>query len=246
MTATPDPLDRLRAADPASGAVSQPDPSLLEEILMTDTQTPGTQHPDAQTPGTPSPATEPHAPVPAGGPSTAGRPRLPLLLGVAAALLVVVGIVGAVLAGGGDDTTDQAGVDTGALPTNPDAGDDPAAGGVITEPGDPAAGSEVTSCVEQYSPETLAQREYAFDGTVSSVDGDTMTFTVNEWFNGGDADTITLDHQGYAGMLLDPNTPLDVGARALVAGDGGFVWSCGFTQLHTDAGAAEWRSATAG
>lgn len=221
---TPGPLDRLRAANPVPHTVSQPDDTTLEEILMTTSES--TAGPAATSPM---------------------RKKLPLLLGVAAALLLVVGVVGA-LASSGDDK----GVDTGEV-AGP-AGDDPAAdpidpNGTDGDPAiDPAAGgpadnSQVTSCVETYSPETLTNREYAFDGTVTDTDAVNMTFSVNEWFSGGTDATVTLKHQDYAGMLLDPNTALDVGTRALIAGDGGFVWSCGFTQLRTDESAAEWRAA---
>ena len=94
-------------------------------------------------------------------------------------------------------------------------------------------------------------REYAFDGTVESVDGDAMTFAVNEWFAGTPdqtaSATVTLDHQGLVGMLFSPQGPaLEPGTRVLSAGDGGFVWSCGFTQQHTPELADEWRTALAG
>jgi hypothetical protein len=31
------------------------------------------------------------------------------------------------------------------------------------------------------------------------------------------------------------------GTRLLVSGDGGFAWSCGFTQPYDDATASQWR-----
>lgn len=223
----PGPIDRLRAANPVPHAVSQPDDTTLEEILMNTTTSQSDE-------STTLPATSP------------ARNRLPLLLGVAAALLLVVGVIGALVNANDDD----AGVDTEdvAGPSSDDLTTDPAIDDGSSTPADPnaAAGSEVTSCVESYSPETLSNREYAFDGTVTAVEGPNMTFTVNEWFSAGEGETITLDHQGYAGALLDPQTPLDVGARALIAGDGGFVWSCGFMQLWTEESAAEWRAAFAG
>lgn len=227
---TPGPLDRLRAANPVPHAVSHPDDATLEEILMT-TTAPATE----TDPGSPNPSPEPK--------------RLPLILGIAAALLLVVGVVGALAFSGDDDpaTGEVAGSDgdePAADPIDPNGGDgdpaiDPAAGG-------PAGGSEVTSCVESYSPETLANREYTFDGTITSVDGPNMTFEVNEWFSGGTEATVTLDHQGLAGGLLTPDIAIEPGTRVLIGGDGGFVWSCGFTQLWTEDTAAEWRAAVAG
>ena len=215
MTERPhDPMERLRAADPAAGSTS--DPSLphvrdtLEGILMTDTITP--VRPDR--------------------PTSSAR-RTPWML-AAAALLVVAGIVAAVTLGGDDATTD----DLAARPAMPSND------GESVDPGQ----SQVTSCVESYDLTTLANREYAFDGTVTSVDGQDMTFTVEEWFAPGPydgaADTVTLDHQDLAGMLFAPEGPaLEPGTRVLVAGDGGLVWSCGFTQLHDPAVAEQWRTA---
>lgn len=107
-----------------------------------------------------------------------------------------------------------------------------------------AAGSSL-SCVEVYSPETLPGREVAFDGTVISVDGDEVTFRVGHWYRGGSGDTVTL-----AGALTlagqtsaGQPTGLEPGTRMLVAGDGGFAWSCGFTQPYDAATAAQWQAA---
>lgn len=214
-----DPIERLKAANPVPGVVEEPDPHLLQEILMTTT----------------SPA-RPTGELPSGpeAPDRRSGRRLPAVLAAAAALLVLAGVVGALVIDGDDSPAD----DEVASPI----GDGPA-----TDLVDPAAGgSDVTSCVESFSPETLRDRDYAFDGTVDSVEGPDITFAVNEWFAGGTESTVTLDHQGYAGMLLDPNTALEPGTRALMAGDGSMVWSCGFTQLWSDGTAAEWRQAFAG
>ena len=217
-----DPIDRLRAANPVPEASSDPsDPvvtATLEEILMTDP-----------------------TPTPLDPPDRSSRRRPAPWLVAAAALLLVGGIVGAVLLAGGDSTRE---VTDEALPDPSETPVDDSGSGT-----DPGATSSATSCVELYSPETLPNRDYAFDGTVSSVDGGDITFTVHEAFSGPDdlraeGATITLDHQGNAGMLFSPDGPaLEPGTRVLAAGDGGFLWSCGFTQLHTEELAHEWRSA---
>ncbi len=224
----PDSIDRLRAADPAAGTTT--DPTLprvratLEEIIMS--------QPEQDTAST----TEPIEPI-----AAPRRGRAPWLL-VAAAVVVLAGVVGAIVTSGDDSTTEDDLALSGDVAEEPTSDD-----GVATDPG--AAGeSSVTSCVESYDLDTLDNREYAFDGTVESVEGNDMTFTVNEWFAAttvdGTADTVTLDHQGYAGMLFAPDGPsLEPGTRVLVAGDGGFVWSCGFTQLHDAALADQWRTA---
>ncbi len=229
-----DVLARLRAVDPVPRPVSQasdgPVRATFEEIIVSSTQTdprPGEAGPGARRP--------------------ASWLRDPRILAVAAALVLAAGIVGA-LALGGDDPTST--VDSAAPATEEAAGDQPTGDEPLpddadTDPG--ATGSALTSCVAQYSLETLTEREYAFDGTVTAVDGRDMTFAVNEWFAGGEGDTVTLDHGDHVGMLFAPDGPaLEPGTRVLAAGDGGFVWSCGFTQLHDPALADQWRSAFPG
>lgn len=225
-----DVLARLRAVDPVPEPVSHPTDgpvrATLEEILMSPTGT----------------ATDPTTPQ---GPGPDPRPqpwfRTPRVLAVAAALLLIAGVVGALALTDGDD---EAPLDTAAPTTElPDDAADPSQSGPVSPGGD----SGMTSCVELYDLETIKHREYAFDGTVASVDGMQMTFDVHEWFGPGEGDTVTLDHQGYEGMLFAPDGPaLEPGTRVLVAGDGGFVWSCGFTQLHDPAVADQWRAARTG
>ncbi|MEX2556076.1 MAG: hypothetical protein WEB06_10625 [Actinomycetota bacterium] len=101
------------------------------------------------------------------------------------------------------------------------------------------------SCVELYSPETLANRQVAFDGSVKSVSGDEVTFTVGEWFKGGTSEQITLKGASTLGGITSagPSVSLDPGSRLLVAGDGGFAWGCGFTQPYSQAVATDWRAA---
>lgn len=103
----------------------------------------------------------------------------------------------------------------------------------------------IGSCVEFYSLSTLPNRELAFDGTVSAINGNEVTFTVNNWYRGGTESTATLDGNGLVGGAITsaggPN--LNIGERYLVAGDGGFVWSCGFTQPYEPSTAQQWRDA---
>lgn len=101
------------------------------------------------------------------------------------------------------------------------------------------------SCVELYSIDTLTNRQLAFDGTVASVVGDRVTFTVGEWFKGGSEAEITLEGASTLGGITSagPGVSLEPGSRLLVAGDGGFAWGCGFTQPYSRDVAAEWRVA---
>lgn len=109
--------------------------------------------------------------------------------------------------------------------------------GPVTPPGQ-------ALCVELYSLETLAKRAVAFDGTVKSVAGDQVTFTVGQWFKGGTATEITLEGASTLGGITSagPTVSLEPGTRLLVAGDDGFAWSCGFTQPYDAGVAASWRT----
>lgn len=150
------------------------------------------------------------------------KPRRPRMLALAAAgaTFTVAAVTAAALALGG--ANDPA----------PIAADDPG----------PAGGS-MLMCAEIYSLETLAARQVAFDGTLTSIEGDQLTFEVNEAFRGVDADTVTIRGgdvvAGETALVGGP--ALKVGDRALVAGDAEFAWGCGFTQAYDEAVAASWR-----
>ena len=105
-------------------------------------------------------------------------------------------------------------------------------------------GTGIGSCVETYSPETLANRDFAFDGTVTAINGDGVTFAVTERFIGSGGDEVTLTATGMTGTSITtaggPN--LAEGVRYLVAGDDTFVWACGFTQPYDADVAADWAS----
>ena len=150
----------------------------------------------------------------------------------AAALVIVVAIAN----GGNTDSPAAATPTTAAIDSTPTTG-------LVGSPGPLGAGS----CIESYDLTTLTHREVAFDGTVSVTEGSQVTFTVNEWFKGGSGATVTLDGNGMTGGVVTSagGPTLIVGQRFLVAGDGGFVWSCGFTQSYDQATAAQWRTALA-
>lgn len=166
---------------------------------------------------------------------TERRPRTMWLAAAAAALVAIAG--GAALVAGDDndrDTAARAGASTETTTTVVDSG-----GGPISP------GGGLGMCVEVYDTTTLAHRELAFDGTVVSVDGDAVTFAVDEWFRGGDDAEVTLQGaEGLGGLTsAGPAASLDPGSRLLVAGDGGFAWSCGFTQPYDATVADQWRAA---
>lgn len=157
-----------------------------------------------------------------------------MLVGAVAAAVVIAGVVGAFAVG--DDSPSRAPADDVAAddPVTPDGGISP--GGVSTG-----------SCVELYDLQTLASREVAFAGTVTTVDGDAATFEVDRWYRGGADETVTLDGASALGGLTSAGGPaLEPGALLLVAGDGGFAWACGFTQPYDEAVAAQWEDVFGG
>jgi hypothetical protein len=162
-------------------------------------------------------------------PSTAPalwRRRGPQVAAAAAAVLIAAAGAAALT------QTDQGKPSRSATPTTQ--------GGPIS-PGGPSLGS----CVETYSLTTLPHRETAFDGTVVRVADDKVMFTVNRWYRGGTSSEITLAGATTLSAQTSAGDAISIapGTRLLVAGDGGFAWSCGFTQAYDPAVADEWKAA---
>jgi hypothetical protein len=131
-----------------------------------------------------------------------------------------------------------------------------------------AVAPPAASCVEQYSPDTLRHRAFAFDGSVASIELRSdprlqleqeedvripwVTFSVHRWYRGGSGDEIgvwveDLNVETSAGTIR-----AEPGTRLLVAGEprwGGaplddpIAWPCGFTRPYTPEAAAEWEAA---
>lgn len=123
------------------------------------------------------------------------------------------------------------------------------------------------SCVEEYSAQALTGRDFAFDGTVEAVGADAssaqegdadgsvpVTFTVAEWFAGGEGDRVTVDMPAPGIVSSDGGIAYEAGARLLVSGEPRFggepldeavAWGCGFTRAYDEPTAAEWRAAFA-
>lgn len=96
----------------------------------------------------------------------------------------------------------------------------------------------LASCI-MFTPEELARvAEIAFEGTVISVVGPTVTLSVDTWFKGGDYTEVVLD--APLGMeALIGGIPFEAGGQYLISADGGTVNYCGFSGPSTP----EYRSA---
>ena len=145
-------------------------------------------------------------------PGSSGTPdKRPWIAAVAAAAVVIVA-VGAI----------------GLL--GRDGGGDPIA---ATPPLELNAGGEdaMASCI-QFSVEYLAPMPVAFEGTVVSVEGDTVTLDVDHWFKGGDAAQVVLNApQGMEALI--GGFPFEGGTQYLITASEGNVNYCGFSGVST-------------
>ena len=106
----------------------------------------------------------------------------------------------------------------------------------------PSGLPQIGLCVEAYSLETLANRTIAFDGTVESMSGDDVTFTIHTPYRGVSGANVTLTAQGMNGtsIIAVDGALFEVGKRYLVSGDERFAWGCGFSQPYDPAVAEDW------
>ena len=108
----------------------------------------------------------------------------------------------------------------------------------------PAAGGGMASCL-MYDPAILPTFDIVFDGTATAVEGDQVTFDVNEGWKGADGSiTLTAPDAGIA--LVGPLPDFEVGGRYLVTAAGSTVNACGYTLDYDADAAAQWAAAFAG
>lgn len=74
----------------------------------------------------------------------------------------------------------------------------------------------------------LADMAPAFAATATTVEGETITLTVDRWYAGGDADTVIL-HAPAGLEALIAGFDFEVGQRYLVTATEGTVNYCGFS-----------------
>jgi hypothetical protein len=208
-----DPIDRLRAADPTH-ADDVPDASLARVAARIQ------EHimTDKQ-----------HDP-------TVRQPRGPLVWVGSLALFGVFALaIGIALANGLGAQTPPP---IAAVPTPSEAPND---SGNPAESPDPAAGGGAASCLV-YDPANLPTFDSVFDGTVTAVDGDQVTFTVNEGWKGADG-TVTLTAPPVDIAISGPLPAFQVGGRYLVSAYGSTISACGYTLDYDVDTAAAWAAA---
>jgi hypothetical protein len=91
----------------------------------------------------------------------------------------------------------------------------------------PASGV-MASCI-QFSIDVLKDMSPAFAGTVTSVEGDTVTLDVDHWYAGGSADTVTLTQPGGSTSVALDGVDFQQGQRYLVTAAQGTVNGCGYS-----------------
>jgi hypothetical protein len=136
------------------------------------------------------------------------RRRNRMLLGVAAAALLAIG--GAVIvanSGGGSSSTEVA----AGPPIELSLGD-----------------SNVMSSCMVFDVALLADMSPAFAGTATSVEGETVTMTVDRWYTGGDAATVVLKGAVGSPALID-GFEFVVGQQYLITAAEGNVNFCGYS-----------------
>lgn len=107
----------------------------------------------------------------------------------------------------------------------PDTGGDRDADGTVALTAD---GSTAGKCAVP-SAETLATFDTAFEGTVTSVEDGVATLSVEEWYAGGDASTVTVQAPSKALEDLLMAVDFQEGRTYLVSAAGDRVTLCGFT-----------------
>jgi hypothetical protein len=102
-----------------------------------------------------------------------------------------------------------------------------------------AGGEDIMQSCIAFSAEELDKvAELAFAGTVTAVDGATVTLAVDEWFRGGDAaEVVLIAPQGMEALI--GGIPFTVGDEYLISAQGGSVNYCGFSGAAT----ADYRAA---
>ncbi len=114
-----------------------------------------------------------------------------------------------------------------------------------TPSADPGTGGGGMASCLMYDTATLPTFDTVFDGTVTAIDGDQVTFDVNTGWKGV-GDSVTLTDPNVEASLIGPLPDFEVGGRYLVTAAGSNINACGYTLDYDAATAADWAAAFAG
>ncbi len=146
--------------------------------------------------------------------------------------VILLAMTGLAACGSDADTSSDTSSDS-ASDTSTSAGSDDA--GADTETGTlalTADGSNAGKCAVP-SAESLATFDTAFAGTVTSIDGGTATLSVDEWYAGAGADTVTVDTPSQDLQDLLMAVDFEEGQTYLVSAQDDRVTLCGFSAEKT-------------
>ncbi len=136
------------------------------------------------------------------------RPSRWLIAAAAAIVLVVGGVAGAGMLA--DDPVPSATPESAAMRlTLPDAG-------------------AMSSCIP-YAVNVLAQMPTAFSGEVLDAEGGTVVLDVDNWYRGGDAESVELVNQTSDVTSIDDVEFTEGGRYLVTASETGTVNTCGYT-----------------
>lgn len=134
-------------------------------------------------------------------------------------ILVVLAAMAALAACGSDGDSDG-GTDSSTPTSSTEVGSE-----TLTLTAD---GSAAGKC-KAPSADTLATFDTAFAGTVTSLDGGTATLSVDQWYAGDEAATVTVESPSKELEDLLMAVDFQEGKSYLVSATGGRVTLCGFT-----------------
>lgn len=89
----------------------------------------------------------------------------------------------------------------------------------------------IASCL-QFDVAILAGMPVAFEGTVTGIEGETVTLSVDRWFKGGEASEVNLISSAGSVALIG-GVNFEMGGQYLITATDGTVNACGFSAAST-------------
>ncbi len=168
-------------------------------------------------------------PTPESRPATTGR-RSPLVWVAAAAAVVIIAAASFAALRDGDDAPPP----TAQEPTS-QAPEQPAAEpGTTTALVTGGAGEAVEAKCMVPNVQVLRNNTLAFDGTVTSIEGDQVTLTPTTWFKGTPTETVTVTAPSEQLQELLVAVDFQVDGRYLVTAFQDTVTLCGFSAAYSE------------